>query len=114
ESVVQADWSYDFKTDLVLAGAGGVRFFRQENPTSFVDATRDTKLPALVTDAAYTGAWAIDIEADGDLDVVLATPAGAPVVLRNNGDGSFVAIKGFDSVSGLRQLVWADLDGDGN
>jgi hypothetical protein len=28
-------------------------------------------LPKSVTNARYTGAWAVDIEADGDLDIVL-------------------------------------------
>ena len=62
----------------------------------------------------YTGAWAVDIEADGDLDIVLGTSEGAPVVLRNNGDGTFVDIRPFAGVSGVRQFAWADLDGDGN
>ena len=32
ESVLPVDFNYDFKMDLVLAGEGGVRFLRQENP----------------------------------------------------------------------------------
>ena len=32
EGVLQVDFNYDFKTDLVLAGAGGVRLFRQDSP----------------------------------------------------------------------------------
>ena len=71
EGVLQVDFNYDFKTDLVLAGAGGVRLFRQDSPSAFTDVTTQTKLPKSVTDARYTGAWAVDIEADGDLDIVL-------------------------------------------
>ena len=41
--------------------------------------------------ASYTGAWAVDIEADGDLDIVLGTKTGEPTVLRNNGDDTFTA-----------------------
>ena len=33
ESILPVDFNYDFKTDLVLAGEGGVRFLRQESPT---------------------------------------------------------------------------------
>lgn len=113
EGVLQVDFSYDFKTDLVLAGAGGLRLWRQEGSGQFVDAGAASKLPRSVLDAAYTGAWAVDIEADGDLDIVLGSAGGAPLLLRNNGDGSFEATPVFKSVSGLRQLVWADLDGDG-
>ncbi|HXQ72815.1 MAG TPA: tetratricopeptide repeat protein, partial [Pyrinomonadaceae bacterium] len=32
DGVLAIDFSYDFKTDLVLAGAGGVRLFRQDSP----------------------------------------------------------------------------------
>jgi len=114
EGVLQVDFDYDFKTDLVLAGSGGVRFYRQETATAFRDVTVSTRLPAQVVDADYLGAWALDIEADGDLDIVLAPSRGAPIVLQNNGDDTFVATRPFDGITGLRQFVWADLDGDGN
>jgi tetratricopeptide (TPR) repeat protein len=84
ESVLPIDFNYDFKTDLVLTGEGGVRFMRQENPKSFTDVTTQTKLPPALLHGRYTGAWAIDVEADGDLDVLLGTHQGPPVVLRKN------------------------------
>jgi Tfp pilus assembly protein PilF len=114
ESILPIDFNYDFKMDLVLAGAGGLRFMRQESPDSFTDVTAATKLPRSILDANYTGAWAVDIEADGDLDVVLGQPSGLPTVLRNNGDGTFQPIHPFAGVSGIKQFVWADLNGDGN
>jgi hypothetical protein len=114
ESILPIDFNYDFKTDLVLAGEGGVRFQRQESPASFNDVTAQTKLPPALLNAAYTGAWAIDIEADGDMDILLASHQGSPLVLRNNGDGTFTAIHPFNGVSGLRGLAWVDLDDDGN
>ena len=114
EGIVPIDFNYDFKTDLVLAGAGGVRFFRQDSPSTFTDVTALTKLPASVLNGRYTGAWAVDIEADGDLDLVLGSATGAPTVLRNNGDGTFTVTSPFNGVSGVRGFVWADLNGDGN
>jgi Tfp pilus assembly protein PilF len=114
DGVLQVDFNYDFKTDLVLAGAGGVRLFRQDSGSAFTDVTAQTKLPKSVTNARYTGAWAVDIEADGDLDIVLGASEGLPTVLRNNGDGSFAPIHPFAGISGVRGLAWADLDGDGN
>ncbi len=114
ESILPVDFNYDFKTDLVLAGEGGVRFFRQESPTSFTDVTVQTKLPPALLQATYAGAWAIDVEADGDMDILLSTHQGPPLVLRNNGDGTFTAIHPFNGISGLRGLAWVDLDGDGN
>ena len=114
EGVLQIDFNYDFKTDLVLAGAGGVRLFRQDNSGTFTEVTAQTKLPKSVTSGRYTGAWAVDIEADGDLDIVLGSNDGAPLVLRNNGDHTFTGIHPFAGVSGLRGFAWADLNGDGN
>ena len=113
ESILPVDFNYDFKTDLVLAGEHGVRFLRQETPASFTDVTAQTRLPSAILNAPYTGAWAMDIEADGDMDILLGTQ-GQPVVLRNNGDGSFAAIQPFAGISGLAGLAWVDLDGDGN
>jgi Tfp pilus assembly protein PilF len=114
ESILPVDFNYDFKTDLVLAGQGGVRFLRQESPTSFTDVTAQTKLPPALLNTAFTGAWAIDIEADGDMDILLATHQGSPLVLRNNGDGTLTAIHPFNTIAGLRGFAWVDLDGDGN
>ena len=114
EGILPIDFNYDFKTDLVLAGAGGVRLMRQDNPTTFTDVTAQTRLPKAALDANYTGAWAVDIEADGDLDIVMGEASGLPTVLRNNGDGSFTPIHPFAGISGIRQFVWADFNGDGN
>jgi len=114
EGILPIDFNYDFKTDLVLAGAGGLRFLRQDSPQAFTDVTRQTKLPVALLTAPYTGAWAVDIEADGDLDVVAGTATDVPLVLRNNGDGTFLPTHPFPSISGIRQFVWADFNGDGN
>ncbi len=114
ESILPVDFNYDFKTDLVLAGEGGVRFFRQESPASFTDVTAQTKLPPALLHASYSGAWAIDVEADGDMDILLATHQASPLVLRNNGDGTFTSVHPFNGITGLRGFAWVDLDGDGN
>lgn len=114
DGILPIDFSYDFKTDLVLAGAGGVRLMRQNDPKSFADVTAKTKLPASVLGASYAGAWAADIEADGDLDVVLGSEGSLPTVLRNNGDDTFAEIRPFAGITGLRGFAWADLDADGD
>jgi Tfp pilus assembly protein PilF len=114
EGILPLDFNYDFKTDLALAGAGGVRLFRQDTPQKFTDVTAPAKLPKAVINASYTAAWAVDIEADGDLDIVLGANHGPPLVLRNNGDSTFTAIHPFGGISGVRGFAWADFDGDGN
>jgi tetratricopeptide (TPR) repeat protein len=114
EGVLALDFNYDFKTDLVLAGAGGVRLFRQDAPGKFTDVTATTKLPANIIAASYAGAWAADIEADGDLDIVVGASVGEASVLRNNGDGSFKELRPFTGAANLRRFVWADFDADGD
>jgi Tfp pilus assembly protein PilF len=111
--VLALDFNYDFKTDLVLAGAGGVRLFKQQH-SLFTDVTAATALPASVTGASFSGAWAADVEMDGDLDIVLASVEGPPVVLRNNGDGTFKDERPFDGANQLRDFSWADVDADGD
>ena len=98
----------------MLAGRGGVRLMRQDNPKAFADVTTLAKLPRRSQGASYIGSWAADIEADGDLDIVLGSEQGLPSVLRNNGDGTFIEIHPFGNISGLRGFSWADIDADGD
>jgi tetratricopeptide (TPR) repeat protein len=112
--VLPIDFNYDFKTDLVLAGNGGLMLMRQDAPDRFTDVTPLAKLPAVLMAASYAGAWAADIEADGDLDIVLGSKEGLPSVLRNNGDGTFEENHPFTNISGLLAFGWIDLDADGD
>ncbi len=48
---------------------------RRTAPVLFANVTPQAKLPKSVANAPYTGAWAVDIEADGDLDIVLGAAA---------------------------------------
>jgi len=114
DGILPVDFTYDFKTDLVLAGAGGLRLMRQDDPKRFTDVTAQSKIPSPITSAKYTGVWTTDIEADGDLDIVLGGDQDLPTVLRNNGDGTFLEIHPFNGIAGMRGFAWADLDGDGN
>lgn len=113
-SVVGADLNYDFKTDLVLAGPSGVRLYEQADPSHFADVTAKTKLPPAITRGAYLGAWPFDVDLDGDLDIVLGVGGSDPLVLRNNGDGTFATVRPFPGVPGLVSFAAADIDGDGD
>jgi len=112
-AILGADLNYDFKTDLVFATPAGVRLYRQDTPQRFVDVTAKAKLPAEIVNGSYTGAWAIDFDLDGDLDVVLGVPHGAPVVLRNNGDGTFTPVRPFQGIDGVSAFTYGDIDGAG-
>ena len=113
-SLLIQDFSYDFLPDVAIAGPGGFRLYEQTQKHTFVDVTSRTKLPASVLGGVYTGAWAVDIEADGDLDIVLGSPLGAPIVLQNNSDGTWEPTHPFAGVAGLRAFVWGDFDNDGD
>lgn len=112
-AIAGIDLNYDFKTDLVFATADGIRIFQQDTRRRFVEVTDKTKLPASIVRASYTGAWTLDFDLDGDLDVVLGVPQGEPLVLRNNGDGTFATVRPFTGVDGMVSLATADIDADG-
>jgi hypothetical protein len=109
--VVPLDFDYDYRTDLLLAGEGGVRLLHQLETGAFADVSG--RVPAEIAGLAAFGAWAADVDTDGDLDAVVAPVTGPAVVLRNNGDGTFAALRPFGAQGGVRGFVWADLDGDG-
>ena len=112
--VLAIDWNSDYRVDLVLAGAGGLKLFKQSEDGTFADTTAETKLDLAVLEADLFGVWAADVEMDGDLDLVLGARTGKTLVLRNNGDGTFTAIDLFGGSTDLRDFAWADFDGDGD
>ena len=99
------DWNNDFRTDLLLADSHTVGLFLQDANQAFVPG------PAIKVSAH--AAWPADIDMDGDLDVILGLTEGDPVVLRNNGDGTWRTIRPFAGVPAARAFAWADVDGDG-
>jgi Flp pilus assembly protein TadD len=113
DGIVGVDVNNDFKLDLAFASAGGMALWRQDNAGVFTDVTPHLVLPEAVTGAPYTGVWTADIDVEGDLDLVLGTPQGQPLILRNNGDGTFTALRLFEAVSGLGAFAWGDVDVDG-
>ena len=114
-AIVPFDWDNDLRMDLVVAGAGGLKFFHHEADGSFADVTAKVGLRTEVLTGDYFGAWPADFEMDGDLDLMVARRQGPPLLLRNNGDGTFkaVEVKDFAGVRDVRSFVWADLDNDG-
>ena len=112
-AILGADLNYDFKTDLVFATPAGVRIYQQDTPQHFIDVTSKTKLPAAIVNGSYTGAWAFDFDLDGDLDLVLGVPHGEPIVLRNNGDGTFTPVQPFNGIDGVTGFTYGDVSGDG-
>ena len=113
-SVAGADLNYDFKTDIAIATPAGLKVYQQRDPQHFEDITEKSKIPAAIARGSYTGVWAFDVDLDGDLDLILGTPEGDPLVMRNNGDGTFSPIHPFQGIDGLTAFTSADIDGDGD
>ncbi|MBB6051334.1 FG-GAP-like repeat-containing protein [Armatimonas rosea] len=95
----------NFRLELAAAGPSGLKIYENGTPLA-------TKLPP----GPCTGVWAVDIEVDGDLDLIVSPAQGKPYVLQNNGDRTFtVTPPKFDAVAApIRSLAWADFDGDGD
>ena len=110
--VAGLDYNYDYSTDLALAGPGGFRLLRGDGAGGFDDVTADLGLNPSVISAAYHSVWPFDGDLEGDLDLLLAQTSGPPVVLRNNGDGTYAPGETFGDVDGIRSFAWADLDQD--
>jgi hypothetical protein len=105
------DWNHDFRTDMLLVGPGGVRLMLQGENGEFSDGTARASGAALLT-CECSGAWAADIDLDGDLDAIVGVTNGSTITLRNNGDGTWQPLPTFAAVSSARAFWWADLDGD--
>ena len=110
-AVAMIDWNHDFRMDVAVVENDGIRLLLQREDGSFTDTTSEAAAKSAVR-CDCLGAWAADVEMDGDLDLVVATRDDAPLVLRNNGDGTWRVEHPFLGVSRVRSFVWADIDGD--
>jgi tetratricopeptide (TPR) repeat protein len=111
ESIAALDWNHDFRTDVALCAAGGVFLLLQNEDETFTDVTARAVSGTFPTyDCA--GAWPADVEMDGDLDLVVGVREGTPVVLRNNGNGTWQVQQPFAGIFNVRAFAWGDLDRD--
>ncbi|RIL10661.1 hypothetical protein DCC79_07350 [bacterium] len=115
-AAIRVDWDNDQRLDTVCA-AGGLRVWRAGEGEGAPDVDATAGVEPGVAARAYSGVWAVDIDLEGDLDLVLSlagdAPDRTPVVLRNNGDGTWTALASpFGDVAAIADLRWADLDGD--
>ena len=104
-ALLAADLNYDFRTDLVLAGAGGLRLLRQDEDGRFTDVTATTKLPApRARRAGLRRLGGRHRHRRRSRRRAWLRSTAPPVVLRNNGDGTFTAQRPFPGV-GARARV---------
>lgn len=116
-TVAFVDWNHDFRLDIAVAGSSGVALLLQGEGGEFTDATAAAATAAAAGAASLAGTagvWAADVDMDGDIDIVAGRPGLAPLVLRNNGDGTWTETEPFGGVTGLRAFGWGDIDADGD
>jgi tetratricopeptide (TPR) repeat protein len=102
--VLHVDWNHDFLLDRVLVEEGNLRLELQGPEGVFTDRT-PADGPTSAGDV-----WAADVEMDGDIDLIAVE--GNPLLLRNNGDGTWRNTVFAEGIPGAEGFAWADLDRD--
>ncbi|HVU23137.1 MAG TPA: FG-GAP-like repeat-containing protein [Opitutus sp.] len=113
DAICAADLRGDGLLDVALVDASGLKLWRQDRAGHFTPFVPPDELRAAFARAGH-GVWALDFDADGDLDLLVARDGAAPQLLRNNGDGSFTALDTFAAFPEIRTASWGDFDNDGN
>ena len=108
-----ADYDNDGHLDLyAIAADGRSHLFRNTGKARFEDVTRAARLDAT---GGVIRALFVDLDHDGDLDLVTVGPSGVHA-RRNNADGTFTdatADFGLSGAGNARGVAFADFDGDG-
>ena len=101
-----ADFDNDGFPDLLLTGVGEQHLFRNNGKGGFEDVTRQAGLDQLKT--LCIGAAFVDLDQDGDLDLVIAqyaTPEEALALLQGNAKGRGAGLAVFENVGKAKPAV---------
>ena len=108
-AAIAGDFDNDTRPDLFILRAGTGTLYHNDGNGSFSDVTAAAKIPP--SPESSTTAAFVDVDHDGDLDLVIAGQG--QLLLRNNGDGTFTdqttAAKLVDKVL-ARSIVPTDFD----
>ncbi len=114
--LIAADFDSDGDVDIVRFWFG-LAFFEQTAPLAFAD-TSGLRFPTMPTQFTINQLHPVDVDDDGDADILLEASREEPAVLLNDGTGtfSFLTVPADGPVPELatRSTAIADLDGDGD
>jgi len=114
--VAVGDVDGDGLVDIFLARVGGPRaLYRNLGNWKFKDITRESGLE--LKGRNTLGATLVDIDGDGDLDLLVTSLGGPNGLFLNDGHGHFTEVTdaaGLASHSGSTTATLADVDGDGD
>ena len=112
--VCAGDIDGDGLSDLFFAGlGGGGKLFKNLGGWRFEDVS--SRLGSALSDLEQSGAALVDVEGDGDLDLVVNSVGGGTRWLINDGRGYFAwAGEMLNARRGGTSMAFADIDGDGD
>ncbi len=112
---VVADFDRDGDPDWLVRHGAGLRYYQNNGAGVFTDTTA-VSIPAGIGGGSweFTGSMAADLDQDGDLDVVCPNSSGEPLLLVNQGAGTFAPAPTGTLPPGIQGGGYAaDVDGDG-
>ncbi|MBK7997765.1 MAG: VCBS repeat-containing protein [Verrucomicrobia bacterium] len=112
--VTAGDVDGDGWCDLFFAGlGGGGRMFRNLGGWRFEDIT--VRLGSRLSGLEQSGVALVDLDGDGDLDLVVNSVGGGTHWLSNDGKGSFTPTgEAWNARRGGSSVAFGDMDGDGD
>lgn len=114
--VALGDYDEDGLADVYLTSIEGASsLYRNLGDWRFEDVTEETGV-GLLGSVSRGAAW-VDLDGDGDLDLIVTRHSEPNVFFRNDGEGGFSddsETMGFDAALASHSLAVADTDGDGD